>query len=60
MMKNEVGGAEPFIHSGHTWRDGSLRVDIPIDALNHFVSNVDIYKSIYTNNNDDYYCIYIV
>ncbi|KAI9597409.1 acyl transferase/acyl hydrolase/lysophospholipase [Syncephalis fuscata] len=36
MMKNEAGEAEPFIHSGHTWRDGSLRVDIPIEALNHY------------------------
>ncbi|RKP22692.1 acyl transferase/acyl hydrolase/lysophospholipase, partial [Syncephalis pseudoplumigaleata] len=36
MMKNASGEAEPFIHSGHTWRDGSLRVDIPIEALNHF------------------------
>lgn len=38
MMKNEHGEAEPFVHSGHTWRDGSLRIDIPIEAINYYVS----------------------
>jgi hypothetical protein len=38
LMKNEKGEAEPFMHSGLTWRDGSLRVDIPIEALNYYVS----------------------
>ncbi|RKP08661.1 acyl transferase/acyl hydrolase/lysophospholipase, partial [Thamnocephalis sphaerospora] len=36
LMKNAKGEAEPFMHSGLTWRDGSLRVDIPLQALNYY------------------------
>ena len=36
MMKNPVNGAVVPFSLGSKWRDGSLRTDIPIDALNTY------------------------
>ncbi|KAK8089368.1 hypothetical protein PG997_004329 [Apiospora hydei] len=43
MMKNQDGSLSPYSF-GHKWKDGSLRTDIPIKALNlHFNVNFTIY-----------------
>ena len=36
--RREDGKVEPFWGSGSRWRDGSLRSDVPVDALKYHVS----------------------
>ena len=46
MMKNRDGSLEPYSF-GHKWKDGSLRTDIPIKALNlHFNVNFSIVSQV--------------
>ncbi|KAH7631744.1 acyl transferase/acyl hydrolase/lysophospholipase [Sordaria sp. MPI-SDFR-AT-0083] len=46
MMKNRDGTLEPYSF-GHKWKDGSLRTDIPIKALNlHFNVNFSIVSQV--------------
>ncbi|KAI8053219.1 acyl transferase/acyl hydrolase/lysophospholipase [Syncephalis plumigaleata] len=43
MMKNEAGDAEPFIHSGHTWRDGSLRFNVRYTIVSQVNPHVTLF-----------------
>lgn len=46
MMKNKDGSLSPYSF-GHKWKDGSLRTDIPIKALNmHFNVNFTIVSQV--------------
>lgn len=46
MMKNQDGSLSPYSF-GHKWKDGSLRTDIPIKALNlHFNVNFTIVSQV--------------
>ncbi|XXH04893.1 hypothetical protein Hte_011315 [Hypoxylon texense] len=46
MMKNRDGSLSPYSF-GHKWKDGSLRTDIPIKALNlHFNVNFTIVSQV--------------
>ncbi|POS82949.1 hypothetical protein EPUL_005666, partial [Erysiphe pulchra] len=46
MMKNKEGNLVPFSF-GHKWKDGSLRTDIPLKALNiHFNVNFSIVSQV--------------
>ena len=46
MMKNKNGNLVPFSF-GHKWKDGSLRTDIPLRALNlHFNVNFSIVSQV--------------
>jgi predicted acylesterase/phospholipase RssA len=46
MKKNSVGRLEPYSF-GHKWKDGSLRTDIPLKALNlHFNVNFSIVSQV--------------
>ena len=46
MAKTHRGNLEPFSF-GHTWKDGSLRTDIPLAALNlHFNVNFSIVSQV--------------
>jgi predicted acylesterase/phospholipase RssA len=46
MKKNRHGGLEPYSF-GHKWKDGSLRTDIPLRALNlHFNVNFTIVSQV--------------
>jgi predicted acylesterase/phospholipase RssA len=46
MKKNRLGKLEPYSF-GHKWKDGSLRTDIPLKALNlHFNVNYSIVSQV--------------
>jgi predicted acylesterase/phospholipase RssA len=46
MKKNKMGKLEPYSF-GHKWKDGSLRTDIPLKALNlHFNVNFSIVSQV--------------
>ncbi|KAK9766705.1 hypothetical protein K7432_004040 [Basidiobolus ranarum] len=58
LRKTKEGGIEPFMSSGHRWRDGSLRTDIPLDSLHHLfnvryaiVSQVNPHVTLFFYNN---------
>ncbi|KAK9722372.1 hypothetical protein K7432_002720 [Basidiobolus ranarum] len=58
LRKTREGNIEPFMSSGHKWRDGSLRTDIPLDSLHHFfnvryavVSQVNPHVTLFFYNN---------
>ncbi|ORX88755.1 patatin-domain-containing protein [Basidiobolus meristosporus CBS 931.73] len=58
LRKTKEGKIEPFMNSGHRWRDGSLRTDIPLDSLHHFfnvryavVSQVNPHITLFFYNN---------
>ncbi|ORX96473.1 patatin-domain-containing protein [Basidiobolus meristosporus CBS 931.73] len=58
LRKTRLGHIEPFIDSGHKWRDGSLRTDIPLDSLHHLfnvryaiVSQVNPHVAFFFYNN---------
>ncbi|KAI9295306.1 patatin-domain-containing protein [Neoconidiobolus thromboides FSU 785] len=57
MVKKPDGTLEPYLNSGVKWRDGSLKTDIPLDALKSFfnvnysiVSQVNPHISIFYYN----------